>query len=41
MPPEFLKQFQPDMVIIMNGIYEDEISKSLTEMNLSPDLICL
>ena len=37
-PPEALKAFQPDLVIIMNGIYEDEIRSSLLEMGLEPEL---
>lgn len=39
--PEFMKQFQPDVIIIMNGIYKNEIGKMLAEMNLYPELICL
>ena len=39
--PDFLKQYQPDTVIIMNGVYEKEIGKSLMEMNLNPELISL
>lgn len=37
--PEFLIKYKPDVVIIMNPIYQDEIQKQLTQMNLSPKLI--
>jgi 5-bromo-4-chloroindolyl phosphate hydrolysis protein len=40
-PPEFMKQFRPDIIIIMNGVYKNEIGKMLQEMDLSPELICL
>ncbi len=40
-PPEFLKTYQPDSVIIMNGVYEKEIGKMLSGMDLRPELISL
>lgn len=40
-PPKFLETFKPDHVIIMNGVYENEIKKMLMEMNLEPELISL
>lgn len=39
--PEFLKSYKPDAVVIMNGVYEKEIQKMLSDMNLYPKLICL
>jgi F0F1-type ATP synthase gamma subunit len=39
--PEFLKGYKPEVVIIMNGVYENEIRKMLYDMGLSPDLVCL
>ena len=39
--PAFLETYKPDTVIVMNGIYENEIRKMLLEMNLTPELICL
>jgi SAM-dependent methyltransferase len=39
--PEFLKKYKPDVVIIMNSVYMDEIGKSLNEMGLDPELIGL
>lgn len=39
--PEFLAEYKPDVVIVMNEIYCDEISEGLKEMNLSPEMIAL
>jgi len=39
--PEFLEAYEPDVVVIMNGVYKDEIKKLLLEMDLEPELICL
>jgi hypothetical protein len=39
--PEFLTEYQPDAVIIMNGIYKDEITNKLNEMNLYPKVFAL
>lgn len=39
--PEFLKQYRPDVVIIMNSVYINEIGKMLHEMGLDPELIGL
>jgi hypothetical protein len=39
--PEFLKGYKPDVVIVMNGVYKDEIGNMLSGMGLSPDLVCL
>jgi hypothetical protein len=36
--PETLKQVQPDVVIVMNPIYRDEIHNQLNQMGLHPDL---
>ena len=37
--PEFLKTYQPDVVIIMNPIYIEEISNDLSKMGLSPEIL--
>ncbi len=37
--PDFLKEYQPDVVIVMNAIYCDEIEKDLHNMGISPVLI--
>ncbi len=39
--PDFLKEYQPDVVIIMNAVYTEEIRKMLLERGLSPELIPL
>lgn len=39
--PEFLKDYQPDVVIVMNGIYCDEIGKDLAQMGLTPEIVAL
>ena len=36
--PEFLKEYKPDAVIIMNGVYLKEIGGMLNEMGLNPEL---
>ncbi|MCU0533016.1 MAG: class I SAM-dependent methyltransferase [Hydrococcus sp. Prado102] len=41
MPPEFLKEFQPDRVIVMNPIYCGEIQKMLDEMGVTTEVIPL
>ena len=37
--PNFLLDYQPDFVIVMNPIYESEIRKTLENLNLFPELI--
>ena len=37
--PEFLKDYQPDAVIIMNPIYTDEIRRMLSDLGIQPELI--
>lgn len=39
--PDFLKEYQPDTVIIMNRIYTDEITQDLNEMGLNPTIHAL
>ena len=39
--PEFLKDYKPAVVIIMNRIYTDEIGAMLADMSLSPELRAL
>jgi len=39
--PEFLKNFKPDVVIVMNAIYKNEIRQELEKMGLSPELLTL
>jgi len=37
--PEFIRNFKPDIVIVMNPIYCEEIGQMLEKMGLSPELI--
>ena len=39
--PKALAELNPDTVIIMNGVYKDEIAAMLSGMKLYPELICL
>jgi hypothetical protein len=36
-PPDFLKQYQPDVVLIMNPIYELEIRETVTRLGIEPE----
>lgn len=40
-PPAELAELKPDLVIIMNRIYEDEIAADLKALGLSPAIKCL
>jgi hypothetical protein len=40
-PPADLKTIQPDVVIVMNPIYMDEIRADLAKMRLSPELVAI
>jgi hypothetical protein len=37
--PEFLKEYRPHLVIIMNGIYKNEIESHIQELGLSPEYL--
>jgi SAM-dependent methyltransferase len=39
--PKFLAEYKPDVVIVMNQIYCDEIGRDLKDMGLSPELVAL
>ena len=39
MPPEFLKKYKPDLTIVMNPIYYNEIKQMLNEMNVKTDIL--
>lgn len=39
--PEFLKGYQPDLVIAMNSEYQDEIGATLTELGVPAELLAL
>ena len=36
--PEFLKEYQPDIVLVMNPIYQNEIQDALEKAGLKRDL---
>lgn len=39
--PEFLATYQPDVVIIMNPIYREEIASDLKSMGLDPEIVTM
>ncbi len=39
--PSFLREYRPDMVIIMNAVYRDEITCDLEAMQLQPEVLAL
>ena len=39
--PAFLKDYRPDLVIVMNSIYQDEIRGDLAAMGLDPEVMAL
>lgn len=39
--PEALKTYPPDLVVIMNAIYRDEIARDLARLGLDPELVAL
>lgn len=38
-PPEFLSEHQPDVIILMNAIYRDEIALMLQEMGVTAEIV--
>lgn len=40
-PPSFLRDYRPDVVIAMNPIYLDEIRKDLNSLGLNPELVAV
>ncbi len=38
--PEFLAEYQPDLVIVMNPVYRNEISRELNRLNCNAALLC-
>ena len=38
-PVDFLRQYQPDVVMIMNEIYADEIGATLREMAITAQVL--
>jgi ABC-type hemin transport system substrate-binding protein len=40
-PPEALRDLKPDMVIIMNPIYKDEIGETVRQLGLTAEVVCV
>jgi SAM-dependent methyltransferase len=40
-PPEFLRSYNPDVIVIMNPVYESEIRRDLAQMELAPEILVL
>jgi len=40
-PPKFLEQYRPDVIIVMNPVYFDEIRNDLREMQVSAELVAV
>jgi hypothetical protein len=38
--PLYLREYQPDVVILMNAVYEGEIRQTLDDMGLRPEIAC-
>ena len=36
--PSFLKEYKPDLLVIMNPIYKNEIAKDLNSLGLNPEI---
>ena len=41
MPPKFLKEYKPDVTIVMNPIYQEEIRQMINDMGVSTEVISL
>lgn len=39
--PEFLKQYRPDVVLLANPNYRDEIGRQIAAMDITPDLLSI
>jgi len=37
--PQFLVDYKPDVVVVMNPIYRDEIERDLAELGLQPEVL--
>jgi SAM-dependent methyltransferase len=40
-PPEFLREYRPDAIILMNPIYDAEVRQELAGMGLSPEILAV
>ena len=39
--PEFLKQYRPDVLLLANPNYRDEISREVAALGIAPDLLSI
>jgi hypothetical protein len=39
-PPSFLREFKPEIVVLMNAIYRDEVATSLRDMGVTAEIVC-
>jgi len=39
--PKFLQSHEPDVVIVVNPVYEDEIRETVKDLGINPELICV
>ncbi|GAB4240588.1 MAG: class I SAM-dependent methyltransferase [Stanieria sp.] len=39
--PEFLREYQPDIILVMNSIYEPEIRQLVSNFGVEPEYICV
>jgi len=39
-PPEFLRNYRPDVIIVMNPIYRDEIKRIAGRLGLTAEIVC-
>jgi len=39
--PEFLLEYRPDLVVVMNPIYREEIQRDLARLGLMPEIVTL
>lgn len=38
-PPAFLREYRPDLIVLTNGIYENEIRETVRELGLTPEFV--
>ena len=39
--PDFLRDYQPELIIIMNPVYEQEIQQMVADMGLNAEFMCV
>jgi SAM-dependent methyltransferase len=40
-PPDSLREYRPDVVVVMNAVYRDEIAEMLRGLGLEPDIVAV